>query len=205
MKKALIALGFMWILVIGMWIYTPKAAEDVEAEQRTTTEERTIESYEWQPEIIVEEIQEPEALKAYDDIPLSEEEQIYMQEICKENNISYEFALAMMESESDFDPAAVGDEGKSVGYFQINQINWPRMESEYGLDVHDPMDNIAAGILILREKFDQYEDPFQVIICYKAGDKRGTELYEQGKYKTNDYDCNKICSRSTELERSHGK
>ena len=204
MKKTFAAVASMWVMVIGMWIYSPEAAQSVE--ETTETEERTLEHYEWQPMVEAEEMEEePETLKAYDDIPLSEEEQIYMQQICMENNISYEFALALMESESHFDAEAVGDKGESVGYFQINSINWPRMESEYGLNVHDPMDNIAAGILILREKFEKFEDPYQVIICYKAGDKRGTELYDQQKYKTDDYDCDAICSRSTELERSHGK
>lgn len=199
MKKTIALLAIMWIWVIGMWIYTPEASQVVEE----SVEERTNERYEWQ-QLTIEETEE-DALKAYNDVPLSETEQIHMQQICEECNISYEFALAIMESESGFDAEAIGDDGKSIGYFQINEVNWPRMESEYGLDVNDPMDNIEAGIRILKEKFEKYDDPFQVIIYYKAGDKRGTELYLKEKYKTSQYDCEEICSRATEYERSHGK
>lgn len=206
MKKVIAALAMMWILVIGMWIVSPDEVEDVDAGQyvRETTEHRNLEEYEWQPILEAEEIQE-DVLKAYDDIPLSEEEQIHMQEVCRENNISYEFALALMESESHFDPEAVGDRGESIGYFQINSVNWPRMESEYGLDVSDPTDNITAGIKIMQELFEKYGDPFQVIMCYKCGESRGTELYDQGIYTTKQFDCAEICLNATNYERSHGK
>lgn len=149
-------------------------------------------------------VAEPEFV-AYEDIPLSYEEQIHMQQICQELNVSYEFCLAMMESESSFRADAVGDGGESIGYFQINQVNWERMAEEYNLDPHDPMDNIECGVRIIWELFTKYSDPYLVIMCYKCGESRGMELYEQEIYETHQFNCHELCERAAELERSHGK
>jgi len=149
-------------------------------------------------------ITKPEFI-AYEDIPLSEQEQIHMQRICKELNVSYEFCLAIMESESTFRADAVGDGGESIGYFQINRVNWERMATDYGLDVNDPMDNIECGVRIIWELFQKYNDPYLVIMCYKCGESRGMDLYEQGIYETHQFNCHELCERAAELERSHGK
>lgn len=142
--------------------------------------------------------------EVYEDVPLTEEEQKLLQKVCDEDDICFEFALAMIESESRFKSDAVGDCGRSVGYFKINKINWPRW-AEKGLDANDPMDNLQIGVHMLKELADKYADPYEVIICYKAGEGRGKKLYNAGRYKTKQYDCEAICSRAAEWERDHGK
>lgn len=134
------------------------------------------------------------------ELPLDPEMQIYMYEICEENNLSFAFAAMVMESETHFNPVAVGDGGESVGYFQINEVNWERMATEYGLDVHDPKDNIACGVVMLRELFEKYEDPYLVLLAYKCGESRGLDLYEQGVYTTIQFDCEELCNRAIEIE-----
>lgn len=156
------------------------------------------------PEPVIIETYVPEFI-AYEDVPLPEDMQIFMQQECKELDLSYEFALALMETESSFNPDAVGDGGRSVGYMQINQCNWQRMADDYGLDVADEKENVAAGLRILRELFDQNTDPYYVILCYKAGTGNGAKLYEQKKWVGDTYDCIAICERAAQWERSHGK
>lgn len=134
------------------------------------------------------------------ELPLDPEMQIYMYELCEENNLSFAFAAMVMESETNFNPAAVGDDGESVGYFQINRINWERMATEYGLDVHDPKDNIKCGVVMLTELFEKYEDPYMVLLAYKCGERRGRELYEQEIYTTAQFDCAELCNRAIEIE-----
>lgn len=134
------------------------------------------------------------------EFPLDPEMQIYMYEICEENNLSFAFAAMVMESETHFNPVAVGDGGESVGYFQINEVNWERMATEYGLDVHDPKDNIACGVVMLRELFEKYEDSYLVLLAYKCGESRGLDLYEQGVYTTIQFDCEELCNRAIEIE-----
>ena len=79
------------------------------------------------------------------------------------------------------------------------------MADDYGLDVSDEKENVAAGLRILRELFDQNTDPYYVILCYKAGIGNGAKLYEQKKWVGDTYDCIAICERAAQWERSHGK
>ena len=88
---------------------------------------------------------------------------------------------------------------------QINKCNWQRMADEYGLDVSDEKENVAAGLVILRELFDINPDPYYVILCYKAGTGRGAELYENKAFQGSTYDCIAICEKATAWERAHGK
>lgn len=134
------------------------------------------------------------------ELPLAPDMQLYLYELCEEYNLSFAFAAMVMESETNFDPAAVGDGGESVGYFQINQVNWERMATEYGLNVHDPEDNIKCGVVMLTELFEKYEDPYMVLLAYKCGERRGRELYEQEIYTTTQFDCEELCNRAIEIE-----
>ena len=185
------------IAVVAVWlIFKPTLlAGETQEVQRVEEEQRGV---------VIVQAQPPEFI-AYEDVPLEYAEQIHMQRICKELSVSYEFCLAMMESESTYQEDAVGDGGDSVGRFQINRVNWERMQEEYGLDVHDPMDNIECGVRIIWELFEKYEDPYLVIMCYKCGESRGKDLYSQGIYKNHQFDCEKLCDRAEELERNHGK
>lgn len=148
----------------------------------------------------IEEPAEAWKFEPLSELPLDTEMQIYMYEVCEEYNLSFAFAAMMMESESHFNPEAVGDNGKSVGYFQINKANWERMATEYGLNVHDPKDNIKCGIIILTELFEKYEEPYLVIMAYKCGERRGMELYDQEIYATRQFDCEELCNRAIEIE-----
>lgn len=141
----------------------------------------------------------------YEDIPLDADTQIFMQQQCQDHHISYEFVLALMESESGFDKDAVGDGGNSIGYMQINRANWQRMADEYGLDVNNYTDNIQAGITILGELFDKYEDPYLVILCYKAGETGGAKLYKAEAFKSDTYDLEAICRQAADWEKIHEK
>lgn len=194
-KKAAIIVATIMIMAMA-WGRTLEAGE-VETVSLSTLRQPTellelpvdlqAEETEWQFEPLSE-------------LPLDPEMQIYMYEICEENNLSFAFAAMVMESETNFDPAAVGDGGESVGYFQINEVNWERMATEYGLDVHDPKDNIKCGVIMLRELFEKYEDPYLVLLAYKCGESRGLDLYEQGVYTTIQFDCEELCNRAIEIE-----
>ena len=193
----------MWLIALFTWCTESPRAAQAEPLQTVDLTWEPIPEY-VAPEPVIIETYVPEFI-AYEDVPLPEDMQIFMQQECKELDISYEFALALMETESSFNPDAVGDGGRSVGYMQINQCNWQRMADDYGLDVSDEKENVAAGLRILRELFDQNTDPYYVILCYKAGIGNGAKLYEQKKWVGDTYDCIAICERAAQWERSHGK
>ena len=108
----------------------------------------------------------------WEDIPMDRGHQIFMHGLCKEYGLSYPFALMILESESAYNPTIIGDKGNSVGYFQINRINWERL-ADRGMNVHEPEGNIEAGVMMLSELFEKYKDPYAVIECYKCGETRG--------------------------------
>lgn len=47
--------------------------------------------------------------------------------------------------ESSFNPAAVGDEGKSVGAWQFKKHTWNRVRTAMGLDTTDYRDNFVVS------------------------------------------------------------
>lgn len=55
-----------------------------------------------------------------DDIPLTHEEQDWLQDACEEFDIPYALALGLIEKETRFQNL-VGDDGASTGYMQIQQ------------------------------------------------------------------------------------
>lgn len=116
----------------------------------------------------------------YDFISLDEDYQIYMEQRCADMEINFFFALSLMFSESSFNPNVIGDNGNSVGLFQINKCNWERMNDTYGLNVFEPYDNIDAGLFIIRELMDDYPDDVTAVVqCYKCGKARGEELMNE--------------------------
>ena len=112
----------------------------------------------------------------YDIVPLDCETQLLTQELCRKYGVSYAFFLAMLESESSFNPDARGDSGNSVGYMQINKPNWGR----YGLNAFIPNENLEIGIRMMGELIEKYQEFDMVVMCYKAGESKAQELQAQG-------------------------
>jgi len=132
---------------------------------------------------VVVETKEAEKKAPYEYISLDDDLQIYLEERCNDLGIDVFFALALMESESNFNCDATGDSGRSVGLFQINQVWWDYMDEHYGLDVNDPRDNIEIGLIIINNLMAKYpDDLIPVVQCYKCGEYRGEELMHEGIY-----------------------
>lgn len=156
-------------------------------------------------EIIVEVVQKEHKAdhsvihKTFDDIPLTEVEQIALWDKCHELDVNYWFVLALLESESDY-RFVTGDSGNSVGYMQINKCNWERMKTQYGLDVNEPVDNLLCGATIFWELANKYDTITQVVMSYKCGESRAKQLLEQGVVLS----CvDEIAQRAMELENMH--
>lgn len=213
MKKPYIVLIIVavWLIFLAAYAITPAQPKKIEIEETEIPKTEDISAADLPEDVSAADLEGTEETATaavvkeyvYDEIPLDADTQEYTHKLCDELSISYAFALAMMESESSFNAEASGDSGNSIGYMQINKCNWARMEEEYGLDVHDPKDNIAAGLYIMRELFEENEDPYRVILCYKAGKSKGTELYESGIFKGKSFDCEALCKRAQEIEKAH--
>lgn len=154
-------------------------------DERTVAEQAMddiVARYQEEPEIESIEKEGNKMSAPYSFLPLDDELQIYMEERCTDLEINFFLAASLMESESSFNPEAVGDSGRSVGLFQVNKCWWTYM-AEHGIDVHEPRGNIDAGLRVLRGLMDDYPDDVSAVIqCYKCGQTRGEELMREGIY-----------------------
>lgn len=119
------------------------------------------------------------------DCALSEDLQEFTFYLCKGYYIDYSFAMAVMFRESSYDVQAVSKDGRDHGLFQIRDVNNERLEAAIGVtDMYDPYQNIRAGLFMLRELFEKYDDPRKVLMAYNMGEYGASILWEQGVFDT---------------------
>lgn len=117
--------------------------------------------------------------------PLDDDTQQMIVDKCKHFNIDFAFTMAVIDKESSFDPNA--DSGSSVGLMQINRINHEWLSEEVGFtDFWDPEQNVTAGLYMLCDLFEKYEDPALVLMAYNMGETGAKRFWDKGIY-TSDY------------------
>ena len=104
-----------------------------------------------------------------DDMPLSYELQAMLYGACKEFEIEYTIALAMIEQETNF-KNIMGDGGKAYGYFQV----WPKWHkdrmAQLGVsDLMDPEGNFRVAMHFMRENLDRYGSLEDALSYYNTG------------------------------------
>lgn len=125
--------------------------------------------------------QEPELLY---DVPMSDELQRYVREQAERQGVPFEIALAVIERESSYQPDAVSDTG-DFGLMQINICNHRWLYEELGIvDVMDPEQNIEAGLYILGQAFQKYDDPDKALMAYNMGDSGMKSAWSKGQHSS---------------------
>lgn len=108
-----------------------------------------------------------------DDIPLSYDNQVSLQEACEEFNVPYALALSLIETETNF-RNVIGDNGDSTGYMQIQQRwHYDRMERLGVYDLTDPKSNFRVGLDYLSECYDIYGSWGLAVTVYNMGHNPG--------------------------------
>ena len=125
----------------------------------------------------------------YYDIPLSKELQDYTRKICEEyGNVDETLVYALIKQESNFRVKALGDNGKSKGLMQIQEIWHKERMKKLGVDsLMTAKGNIRVGIDILSEKIDKYDDLGKALTAYNAGDGGAYKYYFSKGIYANDY------------------
>ena len=125
----------------------------------------------------------------YYDIPLSKELQDYTRKICEEyGNVDETLVYALIKQESNFRVEALGDNGKSKGLMQIQEIWHKERMKKLGVDsLMTAKGNIRVGIDILSEKIDKYNDLGKALTAYNAGDGGAYKYYFSKGIYANDY------------------
>lgn len=132
------------------------------------------------------------------DVPLDESIQEFTFYLAYGYYIDFPFVMALMEKESSF-RVDVQSKTNDSGLMQINQINHDWLSEKLGItDFNDPYQNIRAGLYILRNLFEKYDDPSKVLMAYNMGEYGASVLWKQGITETS-YS-RKILSRADEFE-----
>lgn len=156
----------------------PAIIVKVEAETVTSAVmEDKAEQPQEQQEITVEYI--------YYDVPLTDELQQYIQDVCKEYDFDrYDIIVALIQKESSFNETVISDTA-DYGYMQINKCNHEWLSDELGIDDYlDGKQNITAGVYLLSGLYDKYEDIGLMLMAYNCGEKGAKDLWQQGIYST---------------------
>ena len=129
----------------------------------------------------VEAVPEEEQTPVREDIPLDEETQLLLYEVCTEKGIPYELALAVINQETDF-RNIIGDDGASTGYMQV-QRRWheDRMERLGVTDLGDPYGNFLVGCDYLAELLGKGRGTEWALMAYNGGPTYANEMAKAGK------------------------
>lgn len=126
---------------------------------------------------------------AYDfvalNVPMDTDLQEFIYYLCAGYNIDFSLVMAMIEQESGYRTDVVS-KTNDYGLMQINKINHDYLKQATGVtDFLDPYENVKAGVYVLKDLFDKYQETDMVLMAYNLGECGAARLWENGIYETN--------------------
>ncbi|MFR5263385.1 MAG: transglycosylase SLT domain-containing protein [Christensenellales bacterium] len=100
----------------------------------------------------------------------------------KQYGISPKLLKAIAKVESGEQPAIVGDDGESIGLFQI-QPKWHAQRLREGESLLNPEVNTRIACEILTELMDKYGTLDEVLTAYNCGHGDGSRVYANRVYE----------------------
>ena len=146
--------------------------------------------------------------RTYFDVPLEDELQDYIFDICDEYRVNPELIVSMIFHESNFDSAVIGenDSGYSYGLMQIMpRWNYDRMERLGCLDLLNPYQNIRVGVDLLAEYIQKGYGIEWALMAYNGGPSYANRKAAEGVvsgYVTRIMDDAKTLCRASESLRT---
>lgn len=118
------------------------------------------------------------------DCSLDAELQEYTWLMCKANNIDFALVMALMKQESSYNITVVS-KSNDYGLMQINKFNHEWLSEKLGItDFLDAKQNIDAGVFILGNLFEKYEDTSKVLMAYNMGESNARKFWKEGIYES---------------------
>lgn len=103
-------------------------------------------------------------------VPLDDDLQRFIEDLCKEYEVPSSLVMAVIETESNYDPMCVGDEGHSYGLMQIwEECHHERCKRLGAYNLLDPRQNVLVGIDILAELIDHFEGDIEMALSFYNG------------------------------------
>lgn len=110
-------------------------------------------------------------------VPLEQDVQNHIVDLCDKYDIDPTLVFAVIEQESQYDTYAVNAEDNCFGLMQIQTCNL----IPYNLDKpFDPIENTRVGIQILAEHINKYGEIEKALMAYHCGESGAIQLWEQG-------------------------
>ena len=149
------------------------------------TKTETVTVYEPVPMPVYQEQDLPEITEHYMfDIPLSHSLQNYLYEICADEELPVSLILAMIETESGFNPEVIS-KTNDYGLMQLNKINHEWLNEQYrAADMLNPYQNIFCGVKIISSFVKKYDDYGKALMAYNMGDYGARKAWENGVTST---------------------
>lgn len=98
--------------------------------------------------------------------------------------VDYTLVMGLIEQESSFNTNIIS-KTNDYGLMQINTINHEWLKESLGItDFLDPYQNTRAGVYILRNLFEKYQDTAKVLMAYNMGENGAKKLWDKGIYET---------------------
>lgn len=135
-------------------------------------------------DLISRPIPEPEDTEPRIDCILDDETQQMILEKSEMFDVDFAFTMAVIFRESSFRSDVVS-QSNDYGLMQINEINHEWLQEELGVvNFLDPEQNVTAGVYMLSDLFDKYENPTLVLMAYNMGETGAKRLWDKGIYST---------------------
>lgn len=119
------------------------------------------------------------------DVPLSKKLQKYIYRECKNDKELYLLVMAIIKTESNFDPDAIGIDGHDKGLMQIRDCNLDSLQRKFGkVNLMNPYDNAKCGVYMVRQLYKKYEYMNLTLMAYNCGEAGARRLWKQDIYST---------------------
>lgn len=119
------------------------------------------------------------------DVPMDAELQSGINDLCQDYGAPFELIMAIIDNESDFNPAAVSYDGRDYGLMQIRDVNHPQLTEDLGVtDFLDPLQNAECGIYMISGYIKKYGDLNLALMAYNCGETGARKLWDKGTYST---------------------
>lgn len=177
-KVAKIQAYIVLILLVVVGFVIGRVTKPVEIEQVTITETIEVPTYE------ADKLPELSEIFIYD-VPLSENLQRYIYEVCADEEVPVALVLAMIEHESGFNPEVISATD-DCGLMQINEVNYEWLEEDFRcVDMTNPYQNVFCGIKIIGQYLEQYEDDYtKALMAYNMGNYGAKKAWANGVENT---------------------
>lgn len=119
------------------------------------------------------------------DVPLTDELQIFIHEMCAEYGVDFRLVLAIISVESSFRCNAYNADTDCCGLMQINRINLPVLREKLGVtDLFSAYENAIGGIYLLRQALNYDGDTEHALMIYNCGIGSAKKLFYKGVHST---------------------